>query len=113
MTFDPSQDFQIFDGSETVTYCQVGGSPVTVSGALREQLTTHEAQAGAAVGLQPTDVPFNLPAPNLSGDRAGQRRFIRGCGRGDMDRCRRAVRHAHQTISSDVSTRSLIHSVTG
>ncbi len=67
MTFDPSQDFQIFDGSETVTYCQVGGSPVTVSGALREQLTTHEAQAGAAVGLQPTDVPFNLPAPNLSG----------------------------------------------
>lgn len=64
--FDPSGDFQVFDGSETVTYSRPGLAPFAVAGVLRESMTTGEAAAGAALGLQPTDVPFNLPGPNLA-----------------------------------------------
>lgn len=65
--FDPSEDFQVFDGTETVTYSRPGLAPFAVAGVLRESLTTREAAAGAALGLQPTDVPFNLPGPSLGG----------------------------------------------
>lgn len=65
--FDPSGDFAVFDGSETVTYSRPGVAPFSVVGVLRESMSTGEAAAGAALGLQPTDVPFNLPGPNLGG----------------------------------------------
>jgi hypothetical protein len=67
MGLDLSGDFAVFDGTETMTYRQPGRSPVTVAGVLREQLSTRELTAGAKIGLQPADVPFNLPGPNLSG----------------------------------------------
>jgi len=67
MSWDPTGDFTVFDGVESVTYRPTGGAPLTVAGVLREQQTTPEANAGAQFGLQPTDAPFNFPGPNLGG----------------------------------------------
>ncbi len=35
--------------------------------ALREQLSIREVSAGAAIGIAPADVPFNIPGPSLAG----------------------------------------------
>jgi len=67
MVFDPSGDFVVFDGSETLIYTRPGQAVIAVPGALREQLSVREASAGAALGIAPADVPFNIPGPNLAG----------------------------------------------
>ena len=67
MFFDPSLDFQIFDGAEALTYTRPGQAAISVRGALREQLSIRETSAGAALGIAPTDVPFNVPGPCLGG----------------------------------------------
>ena len=65
MTWDPSGDFVIFDGAESIEYSQPGSAPLTVAGVLREQLSIADLRWQADLALQPTDTPFNLPGPNL------------------------------------------------
>lgn len=67
MSADFSGDHVVFDGSETVSLAQAGQSPVQVMYALREQLSIRDMQFADDVGLQPTDVAFNLPAIEMAG----------------------------------------------
>lgn len=75
MTFDPSNDYQIFDGIETVTLTarsRPGGvgatqeaSPVTVAGAFREELTARDLTVGEGFLQGSNGVAWNLPGPTL------------------------------------------------
>lgn len=68
MTFDPevTADCLLVDGAETVTLHST--TAVTVAGAKRGQLTLAEMEF-RQIGLESTDLAWNLPAVNLAGVR--------------------------------------------
>lgn len=65
MPLSISGDYKYFDGVETLQFVQGTNAPVTVNYCLREQLTWKELNFGAALGIEPKDLPFNIPGPEL------------------------------------------------
>ncbi len=74
MTFDPdiSDDCLLVDGTQTVTL--EGAAVVSVAGAKRGPISQAPSELNA-LGLEPTDVTWNLPEVSLAGaePRAGDR----------------------------------------
>jgi hypothetical protein len=66
MTFDPdiADDCLLVDGTQTVTLH--GTAVVSVAGAKRGPISQHDIEL-QTLGLEPTDVAWNLPQVNLAG----------------------------------------------
>jgi len=78
MTFDPSDDYLIFDGIETVsliarsragggTGATVEAAAVEVAGAFREELSQRDLLAGEGFLRGQAGMAWNLPGPTLAG----------------------------------------------
>ena len=72
MTFatDIANDYEVFDGTETVTYSNVANGAVsstdaTVPGALRRNV--QKSQLGGELALTPQDLVWHLPVATLTG----------------------------------------------
>lgn len=75
MTFDPSADYLIFDGIETVSLiarsrtngqgATVEAAPVSVAGAFREELSKRDLAAGEGFLASGKALAWNLPEPTL------------------------------------------------
>ncbi len=65
MTWDPSGDWSVFDGQETLTYTPQNpvATAVSIAGCVREGLT-FGVVATSGISVQPGDSVFYLPRPN-------------------------------------------------
>jgi hypothetical protein len=67
IVFDPTKDYLIFDGLETLTLTQATGAPVTVQYVNRGPLTFKAMQFLMGMGIEPIGVQFHASALEMHG----------------------------------------------